>query len=529
MEPQESNRTALIYVRVSSERQVKEGHGLDSQVQRCISYAKSQGYKIGTIFREEGVSGGLFERPAMKRLLNHIEASRDVKHVVIFDDLKRFARDTIIHFKLRAQINGAGATLESPNFKFEETPEGKFVETMMAASAELEKNQNKRQVIQKMKARLEKGYWPFCPPPGLKNKHNPLHGKVLTLVQPFAKIYKEAFEKYANHSLNTLHEVRLFIGSQYIANGIERTPSITGTRNILTELLYTGFLEYPKWGIPRMKAQHEGFIDIELFERVQDKLLGKATPSLRKDYNLDFPLRGLVLCNTCMKPVTASWNKGRLKRYANYACKTAGCVDRYKTIPRDKLHSAFESLLSGVKPSKNMLKLTKAIITLTWEKEKQSVESEDKVSSSREKELTGLVTMAIENSIKSRGDPVLKDLYEQQAKSYSLELEELRKNLKPKNLFTKEQLGTACDKVFKILEDPVTTWRNGNLETKKTILYMHFNNKIPYSRETGFGTTDLALPISLMKQNIIPQNSLVEMPGIEPGSNKVCLHAFSER
>ena len=158
----------------------------------------------------------------------------------------------------------------------------------------------------------------------------------------------------------------------------------------MSELLYTGYLEYPKWQIPRMKGKHEGFIDIDLFERVQDKLLGKATPSLRKDYSIDFPLRGLVLCDTCKKPLTASWNKGRTKRYPNYFCKTAGCIDKNKSISRDKLHSSFEALITGIKPSKNMLKLTKSIVTMVWEKEKQEAESTDKVSSTKEKEIKEL-------------------------------------------------------------------------------------------------------------------------------------------
>ncbi len=93
---------AIIYCRVSSQRQVNEGHGLDSQEQRCIQYAKSCGYEILDIFRDNGVSGGLFDRPAMKHVLECLEKNdtNDLnnKIVVVFDDLKRFARDTKVHF-----------------------------------------------------------------------------------------------------------------------------------------------------------------------------------------------------------------------------------------------------------------------------------------------------------------------------------------------------------------------------------------------------------------------------------------------
>ena len=86
----------------------------------------------------------------------------------IFDDLKRFARDTEFHIKLRQEFKARGARIECLNFKLEDTPEGKFVETIMAAQGELEREQNRRQVIQKMKARVEKGYWVFHPPVGYR-------------------------------------------------------------------------------------------------------------------------------------------------------------------------------------------------------------------------------------------------------------------------------------------------------------------------------------------------------------------------
>ncbi|MNC98631.1 hypothetical protein D3C83_166570 [compost metagenome] len=46
--------------------------------------------------------------------------------------------------------------MECLNFKFEDTPEGKFIETIIAAQGELERLQGLRQTIQKMKARVAK-------------------------------------------------------------------------------------------------------------------------------------------------------------------------------------------------------------------------------------------------------------------------------------------------------------------------------------------------------------------------------------
>ena len=52
---------AIIYCRVSSDRQVKEGNGLDSQEKRCRDFAISKGYLVEKVFHEEGIKGELFE------------------------------------------------------------------------------------------------------------------------------------------------------------------------------------------------------------------------------------------------------------------------------------------------------------------------------------------------------------------------------------------------------------------------------------------------------------------------------------
>src|SRR3989344_1800458 len=97
--------SALIYCRVSSDRQVKEGHGLDSQEHRCREYGKSKGYEVEEVFRDNfSGKGDFMRRPAMQEMLHYIDKHPHKNYTVIFDDLKRFARDTEFHFKLRAAL-----------------------------------------------------------------------------------------------------------------------------------------------------------------------------------------------------------------------------------------------------------------------------------------------------------------------------------------------------------------------------------------------------------------------------------------
>ena len=48
-----------------------EGHGLASQETRCREYAKHKGYDIIDVFRDEGLSGKLLDRPNMKAMLDY--------------------------------------------------------------------------------------------------------------------------------------------------------------------------------------------------------------------------------------------------------------------------------------------------------------------------------------------------------------------------------------------------------------------------------------------------------------------------
>ncbi|HJZ43706.1 MAG TPA: recombinase family protein [Hyphomicrobiaceae bacterium] len=128
---------AIIYCRVSSKKQVADGHGLDSREVRCREYARDKG---------DEVSGGgdFMKRPGMVKLLQYLDEHSENERVVIFEDLKRYARDTVFHLKLRHEMALRNATREWLNFRFEDSPEGEFIETVIAAQSQLERQQNSR-------------------------------------------------------------------------------------------------------------------------------------------------------------------------------------------------------------------------------------------------------------------------------------------------------------------------------------------------------------------------------------------------
>lgn len=338
---------AVIYCRVSAKSQESEGNGLDSQEHRCRLHADSKNYHTIAVFPDTISGGGDFmKRPGMVALLSFLDAQPEERFVVIFDDLKRFARDTRFHLDLREAFRRRGAQIECLNFKFDESPEGEFIETIMAAQGALERKQNGRQVAQKMKARMQSGYWTHNAPAGYRFEAVKGRGKMLMFDGLLATIVRDAFEGYAMGRFQTQAEVKRFFESfpEFPRN---RKGVITQQRvvDILTQPLYTGYICSETYDISWLKGHHEPLITVETFEKVQARRAGVAYAPLRKNVGDDFALRGIAVCADCGVPFRSSWSKGRGKSYAYYLCQTKTCESYGKSIPREKLEDDIGTLV----------------------------------------------------------------------------------------------------------------------------------------------------------------------------------------
>jgi DNA invertase Pin-like site-specific DNA recombinase len=246
-----SGRTGLIYARVSSKRQEAEGTGLKSQEERCMSLLKSISVPHERTFSETYSGGGDFmSRPKMREMLAYIDKHPHKKFLVVFDDLKRFARDTTFHIKLRSAFKMRDVTLKCLNYNFDESPEGEFVETIFAAQGQLERQQNQRQVVQKMKARLEAGYWPFHTKRGYSYTKSPLHGKIL---EPNAEstLIAEAINGFLNRTLTRKIDVCRFLVERGFWKELCAKNQIYRLSIILSDPFYAGYIEYPEWEVTR--------------------------------------------------------------------------------------------------------------------------------------------------------------------------------------------------------------------------------------------------------------------------------------
>lgn len=87
-------KTAIGYVRVSTQEQASEGVSLDTQRDRLRVYCKANGIKLIDIIADEGISGSTLDRPGLQAALQVIKRGRANTLIVAkLDRLSRSLRD----------------------------------------------------------------------------------------------------------------------------------------------------------------------------------------------------------------------------------------------------------------------------------------------------------------------------------------------------------------------------------------------------------------------------------------------------
>lgn len=518
---------AVIYCRVSSTKQRVAGGGLESQEQRCRAYADDKGYEVEAVFPDDVSGGGDFmNRPGMVALLSYLDAQKGKPYVVIFDDLKRFARDTEFHLKLRREFATRGATIECLNFRFEETPEGKFIETVIAAQGELEREQNRRQVVQKMQSRVESGFWVFRAPVGYRYVSSSTSGgKILIPDEVLAPIVRHALEGFASGHFASQAEVQRFLESdphfpKDLKDGKLRPMTVS---RLLKKVVYAGYVEAPNWGISLRKGQHEGLISFETYQRIQENLEGrKPAPAARKDYNEDFPLRGFVLCDCCGNAMTAAWSKGKTKRYAYYRCETRGCDAKSKSIPRAKMEEGFAEIMKALEPTQDLFQIAKAMLRDAWDMRLAAAHTNKDAFKKRlddaNRQIENLLDRLVETDM-----PAVAKAYEgriQKLERERLVLTERLENIVP----PKGRLEECMELALKFLSSPWEIYKNGDHATRQLVLRLAFSKPLRYDQNGAYGTPNFSMPFRYLADICGNKSEMVHPLILEP--NGAPVHAL---
>ena len=468
------------------------------------------------MFQETFTGGGDFhDRPALTRLFTYLDKYPYRNYVVVFDDIKRLARETTAHIQLRVELKARNARPESPNFAFDDSPEGQFIETIHAAQAQLEREQNKRQVVQKMKARLEAGYWCLG---GAKRGYamNPTT-RIHEPSEEGLSVLRPALEGFANGTLVRKVDVARYLVERGFWKNQAAEKYSTLVDKLLKDPFYAGYVEYLDWEVERRQGRHIGLISESTFAAIQTRLRRPHTSNwVRQDISSDFPLRGLVTC-VCGEKLTAAFSKSRNgNKYPYYLCKGSDCEFRNKSIRKDLIETDFAKAVKSSNLRKEVGNVVEEVFNAVWKQEEKDAGRRETSVISEIKKLKEKLGGLSDLAYKAKNSHI-RDIYEKQMEQVAHEIEALEGQISGElDLFIPYQ--TALSKSKQLIKSPYSIWQKLDAREQHGLYYFLFEAKLAYHPKEGFQTANIATAAKLFEDFAAVNSSNVDRTGFEPAT-----------
>lgn len=490
----------LIYCRVSSTKQVKEWNGLSSQEQRCRDYANNTLWTpVEKVFNDEWVSWWVFERKSILELFKYIDEHKNSSYTVIFEDLNRLSRDIQVHWLLKAEFKKRWVELASPNFQFEESPEWTFRENMSVSMAQYEKDKNRQRVNDRMRARLEQWYWCFKVPIWYKFTTNSKWWKEILIDDITAKTVKLALEKFANNELESINDVARYFHKKWLSVWTVKDGKVYNANlvsRMLKNILYTWYLEFPKWWITRRKAHHKALISLKTFQKIETKLKTPAQNEIvqkidenlnRADKSNDFPLRWFLYCETSKQMISWAWSKWKNKNFPYYTYPRKSPM-HWKSINRDILHKQFEELLKSIQPKGELIQTFEQTVEQVYQERKKDALEYKQNLQWQINQIDWKITKYI-NRIWNTESEALITSYEKQIENLEQEKLKILTNLQKEI----KHVWTPLKNKMKLVKNALDIWKSSNLENKKTLIKNIFPEWIPINEKKQVWTPTFSL------------------------------------
>ena len=507
---------AVIYCRVSSHKQTVEGHGLVSQETRCREYAAMKKYEVVEVFRDD-ISGGISKRPGMEEMLTFLRKNRKNTHAVIIDDISRLARGLQAHIELRAGILMAGGILESPTVEFGEDSDSQLVENMLAAVSQHHRQKNSEQTVNRMRARLMNGFWPFRAPRGFCHERRRGMGKIMVPDVTEAPVITEFLEGFASGRFMTQAEATRFLNTHPIYSKKPRHASFKQDhiKAMLTNVIYAGYIEVQSWKVSLRKANHEALISYETFQEIQSRLHAGGYAPARPDLSRDFPLRGALVCEYCGVPLTGSWSRsktGALYPYYRYRCHA--CPSKGKSVRTEVVEEDFLRALKSVQPDRRLFDIGRGLFKRAWdvrlEQAKRTTQELVRRRDRDEVQIGKLLEQVVECENAAVRRAYEKRIAELQQANLVLE-EKIKAVGRPRKSFEE-----MFELSLGLLSTPCKLWENGNDETRRAVLRLVFDGPMKYCRKNGLRTPKTTLPFKVLEAISVVGGEMAAHRGIEP-------------
>jgi len=326
-------KKAVIYARVSTKDQEREGYSIPAQLRILREYADKNRLEVVREFTESESAGktGRSQFKVMISLLRRdssvtellVEKTdrlyRNFKDKVVIDDL-----DIEVHFVKDSRVIGKNSKSSV-----------KFVNDIETAQARYYSNNLSEEVHKGLDQKARQGKYPGGPVP-IGYLRNPLT-KEIEIDPERAPLVRRLFELYATNefSLDKLRLEAKKLGLRYRkSDGFLVKAEI---HRILQRVFYTG--KFP-WNGQILQGDHPAIVSQELFDQVQSVFQNKPGG---RGASRDFTFSRLIQCGECGHTVTAEIKKAK---YIYYHCTAYGKKHKPIYVPESKVDKMMSQIVS---------------------------------------------------------------------------------------------------------------------------------------------------------------------------------------
>ena len=371
---------AVIYARVSSEKQAEKDLSIPAQLKTLRKYALERSWEIVSEYVDEAESAKSANRPAFQEMIAAAKKKGKPFDAILVWKLSRFARnreDSIIYKSL---LRKRGISVISINEQIDDSASGRLLEGMIEVIDEFYSANLAQDTMRGMKENISRGFFnggnvPF----GYRKVKVPVNGSQKTKLEPNeaeTQIVKRAFQmslkgKGGKEIARVFNEEGLrtrsgkFFGTTVI-NFWLKNPVYTGSL-VWNRTDRTGEKPFRK---PASEAivvpdTHKGIVAVSDFNSVQT-LLADRRPFTRPPRGVSSPyiLSGLAHCSKCGAAMIGTAAKSG--KYLYYECDSRfkkgkdSCVGL--RVRKDMVeNSVVEKIRQNILTEENLIKLVHLI------------------------------------------------------------------------------------------------------------------------------------------------------------------------
>jgi DNA invertase Pin-like site-specific DNA recombinase len=310
--------TALVYTRVSSEEQAREGVSLDAQLTECRRYAAQHGWMLGQEFQDV-LSGKRDDRPAYQALLvevRRLRAEGQLVVVVVFR-LDRLGRRILERVRCREELKALGVPVHSVREGGEVSD---LVANILASVAEEESRALGERVAAAKQHLTSNGWyitgqlpWGYRMRPATTEER--AQGSPMTVLEPNpveVPWVQEAFCRAGEGQ--TLRAVHRWVATLPNEARGGRVFAFQTFRNVLVSPVYVGRLIHGSDDVlARPSARWEPLVDDATWQRIRDYVEGHRR--LPRQASQQYLLTGLLRCPVCGCRMGGRARKDRSRSY----------------------------------------------------------------------------------------------------------------------------------------------------------------------------------------------------------------------